>query len=264
MPETTKQKYSADAHIAEVYDGRETQTDDIALLRRLIGRDPGLSIFEPFCGTGRILVPLAEDGHHLIGLDESAEMLQRLRDTLKRLPDPERRVRLVQMPVLAARWPEDLDVVLLGGNCFYEVSSSDEQKALISRAASALRSGGHVFLDNDDHQSVTLQAEWQKPPGSPRRAFPSGTCGDGTVLEGSTETAWYDVQGRSRRRGVVALPVDAHVGPRAASVTAGEARDGPRGDIGGKIGQPYAPRPPDATGANVGGPGAAAMGRPAA
>lgn len=194
MPETSKGKYSADAHVAEVYDQVETHSDDVALIRRLIGPRERLAVFEPFCGSGRILIPLAEDGHLLIGLDEAEGMLERLRRKLQAEPQAVRdRVRLIRSQVLAADWPERQDLVVLGGNCFYDVNSSDEQRALIHRAAAALRPGGHVFIDNDDHQSLDLSPEWRKPPGEVRRAFPSGTCEDGTRLDGSTETAWYDV-----------------------------------------------------------------------
>ena len=196
MPESDKRKYDADPHIAEVYDGHETTVEDVALVRRLIGNRRKLTIFEPFCGTGRILIPLALDGHDMIGLDESQHMLARLKDKASRQPELADGIRLIHAPVFAVDWPSETDVVLLGGNCFYDVSSSDEQRALIWRAADSLRSGGWVFLDNDDHQSPTLQPSWQNPPGQPRKAFPSGTCRDGTVFEGSTETVWFDVRGR--------------------------------------------------------------------
>ena len=194
MSDTDKQKYSADTHIAEIYDQIETQTDDIDLIRHLIDPHKNLTIFEPFCGTGRIAIPLAEDGHNLIALDKSEGMLQRFRQKLRAQPQAVRdRVQIVLSAVFAANWPGQVDVVLLGGNCLHEVNSSDEQRALVHRAASALRPGGHIFIDNDDHQSPELSPQWRKPPGNACRAFPSGTCQDGTCLEGSTETVWYDI-----------------------------------------------------------------------
>jgi hypothetical protein len=132
----------------------------------------------------------------MIGLDESLGMLARLKGKIDRQPKLADRIRLIHTPVFAADWPRETDVVPLGGNCFYDVSSFDEQRALIWRAADSLRSGGRVFRDNDDHQSPTLRPGWQNPLGQPRKAFPSGTCQDGTVLAGSTETVWFDVQGR--------------------------------------------------------------------
>src|SRR3972149_2266514 len=83
--------YDVEPHIAEIYDQSETYADDVALIRRLIGPLPHpahckdqqwrgrkhLRILEPFCGTGRILIPLAEDGHTLVGLDQAGGMLAR-------------------------------------------------------------------------------------------------------------------------------------------------------------------------------------------
>ncbi len=197
MSRDNKQKYSADLHIAEIYDQVETQTEDIELICRLIGPRHNLAIFEPFCGTGRVAIPLARRGHHLVVLDESEEMLGRFQKKLEQEPQVvQDRIRIITSPVFATDWPVQQDVVLLGGNCFYEVSSSDEQRALIHRAASALRRGGHVYIDNDDHQSVELSPQWRKPSVNRDRGFPSGKCKDGTHLEGSTETAWFDIHGR--------------------------------------------------------------------
>jgi len=72
MPENDKRKYDADRHIADIYDDHETTVEDVALVRRLIGHRRKLKIVEPFCGTGRILIPLAEDGHQMIGHDASS------------------------------------------------------------------------------------------------------------------------------------------------------------------------------------------------
>ena len=193
----SKNSYSADPHLAEVYDQFETQTEDVDLIRRLIGSEPARSIFEPFTGTGRIAIPLARDGHRVIALDDSRVMLDRLRQKLSDESQAVRdRIKIVHANVFAASWPDDQDVVLLGGNCFYEVSSSDEQRALVFRAAAALRPGGHVYIGHDNHPSDLLDESWRRPPGDTRPAYPRGECADGTRLEATTETAWYDVHGR--------------------------------------------------------------------
>ena len=50
--------YDVDAHVAEIYDQLETKTADVDLIRRLVGPGNRLRILEPFCGTGRVLIPL--------------------------------------------------------------------------------------------------------------------------------------------------------------------------------------------------------------
>jgi len=205
-----KRKYTADPHIAEIYDQVETQLDDLELIRRLIGSRTGLRIFEPFCGTGRLAIPLAQDGHRVIGLDEAGGMLNRCRAKQRALPaDAARRLTLIQGQALDTDWPIGMDLVLLGGNCFYELGSAGEQRHGIERAAQSLKPGGFVFVDNDDHGSETLAEPWQRPPGEVRKTFPSGVCADGTRIDGFTETRWFDVQRRLvhyDRRALVTSP----------------------------------------------------------
>lgn len=95
--------YDVDRAVAEVYDLHETYTDDVDLLRRLLGGRGPLRILEPFCGNGRTLIPLAEDGHELVGLDQSQVMLDSARAKIEPLPDAmQRRITLVAADVTAA------------------------------------------------------------------------------------------------------------------------------------------------------------------
>jgi len=61
-----------DAVLAELYERRETYADDVDLIRRLIARGGPLNVLECFCGTGRIALPLAQDGHCVTGIDIAA------------------------------------------------------------------------------------------------------------------------------------------------------------------------------------------------
>lgn len=65
------------AAIAEVYDLEHGGYDADVDLYRSLARVVGDPILELGCGSGRLLVPLAEDGHRLTGLDRSGPMLER-------------------------------------------------------------------------------------------------------------------------------------------------------------------------------------------
>jgi SAM-dependent methyltransferase len=199
--------YDVDSHIAEIYDQIETTSDDVDLIRRLIGSRGPLRILEPFCGTGRILLPLALDGHTLAGLDQAGGILARARLKLAGLADEVRqRVTLVEADVLRADWPQGFDVVILGGNCFYELATPEEQEHCIRQAAASLRPGGWVYLDNN-HMEGDLDPAWQQP--GIRRNVLSGLCADGTRVENTSEVVWYDVARRLahfRRHTVVTCP----------------------------------------------------------
>lgn len=189
------EKYDAiGGYIAEIYDRAETHRDDVALILSLIG-DRDRRVLEPFCGHGRILIPLAEAGHTVMGMDCSAYLLRSLEDRLRRLPARVRsRVSFRQSDVIADEWPHGFDVVLLGANCMYELATPDEQELCIQAAAGALDHGGYLFLDSD-HMEGGLDPSWCRP-GVRYGVFPTGTCADGTGIRGTTETIWFDAAQR--------------------------------------------------------------------
>ncbi len=199
--------YDVDPHVAEIYDQLETYRDDVALIRRLLGARPALRILEPFCGTGRILIPLALEGHDLVGLDQSAGMLDRAREKVRRLPQAvQQRIVLTRADVTDGKWPGAFDGVILGANCFYELATPEEQERCIALAAESLNPGGYVYVDNN-HMEGALDEDWQDL-GVVKQTL-SGICRDGTKVEGAMETIWYDVPrrlARFRRRVVVTLP----------------------------------------------------------
>ncbi len=187
--------YDLDAHVAELYDQQITTTEDVALIRRLIGPREGLRILEPFCGTGRVLIPLAFDGHVVVGLDRAQGMLSRARAKARTLPlEIQGRVTLSRCDVLREAWPTDFDLVILGGNCLYELATPEEQAQVIAAAANALRPGGQLFVDSD-HMEGELERTWYDPP-MRERVFPSGECADGTRLESRWQVIWYDAPRR--------------------------------------------------------------------
>ena len=200
--------YDVEPHVAEIYDQVETYADDVELIRGLIGERGPLRILEPFCGTGRILIPLALDGHEIVGLDQAREMLDRARMKIEPAPEEvRRRVTLTEADVTSAEWPRGFDLVVLGGNCFYELATPGEQEGCIASAAASLNAGGYVYVDNN-HMEGNLDEPWREP-GVTRGAFPTGTCSDGTRVESTNETVWYDAPRRLvrfRRSTQVTLP----------------------------------------------------------
>lgn len=185
--------YDMDSHISEIYDQLITERDDVDFLLSLITPLLGgnrIRILEPFCGTGRILIPLAQAGHTLVGLEQAESMLARARQKLAGLPgEVQNRVSLYRADVVKEEWPTGFDLVVLGGNCLYELATPDEQEHVIRLAAASLKPGGYIFVDND-HMEGGLATSWQQPGANP--SFPSGTCADGTRVESTIETIWFD------------------------------------------------------------------------
>jgi SAM-dependent methyltransferase len=182
--------YSISRYITEIYDQTETQRDDLVLIKSLIGRKSAW-ILEPFCGHGRLLIPLAMAGHKVVGMDLSQVFLRCLQERIEALPlEVRRRVVFKWADVIKEEWPSGFNVVILGANCLYELATPEEQEHCIRSAARALVPGGYLYLDNG-HMEGDLDPSWCKS-GVQENVFPTGICADGTRVRGTSEVIWYD------------------------------------------------------------------------
>ena len=121
-------------------------------------------------------------------------MLEHARRKLTRLPrEIQSRVTLRQADVVSDEWPSGFDLVVLGGNCLYELATPEEQEHVIRSAAASLKPGGYVYLDND-HMEGDLAPSWQVP--GVRSGFPTGRCADGILVESTIETIWFYIPAR--------------------------------------------------------------------
>lgn len=149
--------------IAELYDYFETDTEDIELIRDLIKDKHKLNILECFCGTGRILIPLALDGHNITGIDLSTSMLDRARNKISKLDARIKdRITLLEADVINLDWGKDYDLIVLGGNAFYELSFANMQEKCIEKAFKALKNNGLLFIDNNDYKGNWGECDFSK------------------------------------------------------------------------------------------------------
>jgi len=174
--------------LAELYDRSETYTDDIELIRTLIGKSKPLNILECFSGTGRIVVPLARDGHTMTGIEIAPAMNARAAAKVLRLGrDAQDRVKLRVQDVLDGQWGSGYDLVIMGGNAFYELPSAETQERCIQLAYEALVVGGRLYIDNNDYKG-----DWGEGPFGKELVIFEGTGKDGTLGRWTVEWVKFD------------------------------------------------------------------------
>lgn len=141
--------------------------DDIELLFSLIGSKPK-DILEVCCGTGRILVPLAEAGHNMTGIDCHVGMLGRLYEKAKRFTN----IKYYYADALTSEWGSNFDVVLIACNTIQNIDEpviindadayKEAQKTFIRKSAKALEQNGNLFLTFDLHDNT--EEHWNGVP----------------------------------------------------------------------------------------------------
>lgn len=135
-----------------LYDGLEAASydlvdelsdfDDYAFYRLLIESNPG-PILDLGCGTGRILVPLAEEGLDVVGLDASAEMLAICRE---KLGSEKRNVPLVQGDIRQFDLNERFSTILIPGFSIQLLLEADDLDACLKACLGHLKPGGQVII----------------------------------------------------------------------------------------------------------------------
>lgn len=61
---------------ANIYDGLNTFLSDLQFYKKWMPKNKDAKILELCCGTGRLTLPIAEDGYNISGVDYTSSMLE--------------------------------------------------------------------------------------------------------------------------------------------------------------------------------------------
>ncbi|HBX68491.1 MAG TPA: hypothetical protein DEH25_03665 [Chloroflexi bacterium] len=113
-------------------------TEDLAFWQSL-ARWQGDPILELGCGTGRILIPLAQAGHEVYGIDNSHAMLAFLK---QRIPiDLQSNIHLIEANMLDFQIDAEFRMVLLPCNT-YSTFDAQARARMLARIFQQLKPGG--------------------------------------------------------------------------------------------------------------------------
>lgn len=140
--------------------------DDIPFYLGLARRTDG-PILEMGCGTGRLVLALAQAGHRVTGIEREPAMLARAVDKLRAAGRPAAsRATLLQGDIRQLDIADRFGLAILAVNTFMSLDGPAEQSQVLERAGQHLLPGGMLVLDlfHPDPQTLasadgTLQLE---------------------------------------------------------------------------------------------------------
>ncbi len=141
--------YDAHPEIAELYDNIPLYRDrkDAAFYIDLCRAAKG-EVLELGCGTGRILIPAAEAGCTITGLDQAGFMLERCRTKLRALsPEVQKRVTLVEADMTNFSLGRTFALVTVPFRPLQHLVSVEEQLSFLECVHRHLQPGGKLALD---------------------------------------------------------------------------------------------------------------------
>ena len=121
---------------------------------RAIARRVGGPILELGCGTGRIAVALALDGHRVVGIERSAAMIERAR----RRAGPRSSAEFRQGDIRAFELGDSFRLVAMALNTFLALEPGDRRSCL-SSARAHLAADGRLALDVFQPEGATAGGE---------------------------------------------------------------------------------------------------------
>jgi SAM-dependent methyltransferase len=131
---------------ARFYDlDTEESTADIPFWISLARRTGG-PVLEVGCGTGRVLVPLAQAGFSVVGIDLSPAMLE-VAQTKVQTAGVGQRVELIQADALSLNLGRRFPLALVALNSFGHFVESGEPEQALDRIAAHLTADGILALD---------------------------------------------------------------------------------------------------------------------
>lgn len=131
---------------------------DVEWYRRR-AREAGGPVLELGAGTGRITLPLAQDGVVVHAVDADGRMLGALRSKLASEPaDVRDRITLVEADMRSFELSERFALVIAPFRAFLHNVTEEDQLACLTRVREHLRPGG-VFMFNVFHPSLEFMSQ---------------------------------------------------------------------------------------------------------
>jgi len=133
--------------IARFYDAENADVTDDLVLYSELADEAGDPILDVGCGTGRVMLHLAQAGHRVVGLDGAEAMLARGQRKLDLMGDLRARVRFVHGDVLETHLEDEFKLIVVPYNTFMNFSEQAEQLAALRRFREWIAPDGLLALD---------------------------------------------------------------------------------------------------------------------
>lgn len=133
--------------IARFYDAEtSSRTDDLILYSRL-AEEFGDPILDVGCGTGRVLLHLAQENYRVHGVDNDKAMLARLETKLKAYPHLKEYATYTESDILTFKPDEHYALVLLTYNALMHFHEQAAQIALLKHLRGLIADDGLLVID---------------------------------------------------------------------------------------------------------------------
>lgn len=108
-------------------------------------------VLELGCGTGRILIPIAQAGIPIVGVDRSVDMLGRAKKKVLELPPKIRQgIKLIRGDMRDFELGREFNLIIIPFRAFLHLLTSEDQRQALLNIREHLADGGRLIINNFD------------------------------------------------------------------------------------------------------------------
>lgn len=158
--------------IARFYDAENMDLiEDLELFSELADETGG-PIFDVGCGSGRVTLHLAQQGHRIVGLDNSKVMLTRGQQKLEKLPKAKNLITFIHGDALKTELSERFKLIIVSYNSFMHFGEMADQLTALRHFQTMLDDDGLLVIDlpnageafgAQDYGAIVLERSFTEP-----------------------------------------------------------------------------------------------------
>ena len=129
---------------ANIYDGLNTFLSDLEFYKKWLPKNVGAKILELCCGTGRLTLPIAKEGHNISGIDNSPSMLAQAKTKASKAG---LKVEFIEADIRTLDLKEKYDLIFIPFNSIHHLYQNEDLFKTFNVVKKHLKKGGLFLLD---------------------------------------------------------------------------------------------------------------------
>lgn len=129
---------------ASIYDGMNTHIDDLQFYKRWFSKEKNARILELCCGTGRLTIPIAQDGYNICGVDYTHSMLEQAK---AKATEAGLGVDFIEADIRTLDLQGKFDLIFIPFNSIHHLYRNEDMFRALECVKNHLKDGGLFLLD---------------------------------------------------------------------------------------------------------------------
>lgn len=129
---------------ANIYDGLNTFLSDLQFYKKWLPKNKEAKILELCCGTGRLTVPIAKDGHNICGVDYTSSMLGQAK---VKASEAGLEINFIEADIRSLNLQEKFDFIFIPFNSIHHLYKNEDLFKAFNGVKNHLKEGGLFLLD---------------------------------------------------------------------------------------------------------------------